>query len=224
MNAKKPVIFCDFDGTITVSDNIVSIMKHFDPPGWQPIMRQTFERQISLRQGIGRMFALFPSSMKEDILAYVRELAVIRAGFQSLLDYCRERGIRFLVTSGGIDFFVHPILAPFQLAPEQIYCNGSRFDGERIEILWPHPCDEACDTDCGMCKTRVVRSYPPDRFYRIVIGDSLTDFEAAKLADLVYARSHLLERCREMGYPHVPYEDFHQVIDDLRRKGIQANG
>ena len=31
---RKPLIICDFDGTITTNDNIISIMKQFAPEEW----------------------------------------------------------------------------------------------------------------------------------------------------------------------------------------------
>ena len=48
--------------------------------------------------------------------------------------------------------------------------------------------------------------------YKIVIGDSVTDFEAAKQADFVIARDMLLERCRTEEIPHQGFETFYDVI------------
>lgn len=215
---RQPVIFCDFDGTITNNDNIVAIMKHFDPPGWTDIVSRILDRSISIREGVGAMFNLFPASRKDEIVRYSIENAVIRPGFPELLDYCREHGIEFYVTSGGIDFFVYPLLAPFPIEPDHIYCNGSSFDGETIRIEWPHPCDEHCKVDCGMCKTTIIRRFPADRYERILIGDSVTDFEGAKLAELVFARSHLLDKCEELGIPYIPFETFHEVTNALHTR------
>lgn len=212
---KQPVIFCDFDGTITLSDNIVAIMKHFNPPGWESIVQDIVGGKNSIRQGVGEMFALFPSDMKEQIARYVMETAGIRPGFAELLAFCRSEGIPFYVTSGGIDFFLLPLLKPFDIDPGHIYCNSADFSGSNIEIVWPHPCDEHCSTDCGMCKTRVIRSYNAGQYHRILIGDSITDFEGAKLADTIFARSHLADRCRELGVPFHEYETFHDVIGVL---------
>ncbi|WP_439116426.1 2-hydroxy-3-keto-5-methylthiopentenyl-1-phosphate phosphatase [Paenibacillus antri] len=209
---KQPIVFCDFDGTITLSDNIVAIMKHFDPPGCEQIVNDIVSGAKSIRQGVGEMFALLPSSLKEDITQYVLNTAGIRPGFAELLKLCREKEIPFYVTSGGIDFFLRPLLAPFDIEESHIFCNSADFAGERIEIVWPHPCDEHCKNDCGMCKTRVIRRFPEDRYFRMLIGDSITDFEGAKLADLVFARSHLATRCRELGLPHHEYDTFFDVI------------
>ncbi|KHF31871.1 2-hydroxy-3-keto-5-methylthiopentenyl-1-phosphate phosphatase [Paenibacillus sp. P1XP2] len=49
-SGKKTVIFCDFDGTITLSDNIVAIMKEFKPEGYEAIMQRTVNQEISLRE------------------------------------------------------------------------------------------------------------------------------------------------------------------------------
>lgn len=217
---RPPVLFCDFDGTITLSDNIVAVMQHFNPEGWENIVMDIVAEKKSIKQGVGEMFALMPSSMKEEVTSYILTNAGIREGFAELLEWCRKHDVPFYVTSGGIDFFVHPLLAPFGIPADHIYCNGSDFTGERVTITWPHTCDENCDNDCGMCKTTVIRRFPEDEYFRILIGDSVTDFAGAKLADLVFSRSHLTDKCRELGLPHIPFETFHDVIHHLNQGGL----
>ncbi|WP_127586595.1 2-hydroxy-3-keto-5-methylthiopentenyl-1-phosphate phosphatase [Paenibacillus koleovorans] len=220
---RKTVIFCDFDGTITENDNIVAIMKHFDPPGWSDIVSRVLDRTVSIREGVGAMFALLPTSRKDEIVRYAIDNAVIRSGFAELLAFCKQHDIEFYVTSGGIDFFVFPLLAAFDIEPEHIYCNASDFSGETIRILWPHPCDEHCQVDCGMCKTTFIRKFPQDRYERILIGDSVTDFEGAKLADTIFARHYLIEKCEEIGLSYIPFHTFHDVTHALKKK-LQNGG
>jgi 2-hydroxy-3-keto-5-methylthiopentenyl-1-phosphate phosphatase len=216
---RPPVLFCDFDGTITTTDNIVEIMQHYRPPGVEDIYRELVSGRKSIQQAVGEMFALLPSSMRDDIRRYVLGTARIRPGFSRLLEWCRENGAEFYVTSGGIDFFVHPLLAPFDIPEDRIFCNGSDFSGERIRITWPHPCDGDCDEGgCGMCKTTIMRRFPRDRFTRILIGDSITDFAGAKLADVVFSRARLTDQCRELGLPHIPFETFDDVVRALERR------
>ncbi|GAB7386724.1 2-hydroxy-3-keto-5-methylthiopentenyl-1-phosphate phosphatase [Bacillaceae bacterium] len=216
-SSQRTIVFCDFDGTITCNDNIIHIMKHFNPPGWERIKDAILAQQISIREGVGRMFSLLPAARKEEIVRFSVENAEIRPGFREFVEYCRENGIRLLITSGGIDFFVYPILSRFAIPVEDIYCNGSDFSGDGIRILWPHPCDEDCDLDCGMCKTTIIRNYPQEAYRRIVIGDSITDLAGAKLAELVIARDFLLRKCEELGLPHEPFSTFYDVIDILKR-------
>ncbi|PWW05499.1 2-hydroxy-3-keto-5-methylthiopentenyl-1-phosphate phosphatase [Paenibacillus cellulosilyticus] len=215
---KKRVIFCDFDGTITVNDNIIAIIKHFNPPGWEQIAQDVLALRKSIRQGVGEMFRMLPTSMKDEVISYGIHNVRIRDGFSELLAYCKENNIEFYVTSGGIDFFVYPVLAPFGIPVEHIYCNGSDFSGERIEITWPNPCDEHCINDCGMCKTTIMRNFPASEYNRLLIGDSVTDFEGAKQADLVFSRSQLTVKCKELGLLHVEFETFHHIVAYLNKE------
>ncbi|NMO97995.1 2-hydroxy-3-keto-5-methylthiopentenyl-1-phosphate phosphatase [Paenibacillus lemnae] len=219
---KQPIVFCDFDGTITDNDNIVAIMKHFKPEGVDDIIQDTLDRNISIREGVGAMFALFPSSQQEEITSFVINQAVIRAGFGEYLDYLKSQGIPFYVTSGGIDFFVKPLLEPFGIPEDHIFCNGADFSGDTIEITWPHPCGEGCSNECGMCKVTVMKDFSPDDYFRILIGDSITDFEGAKKADLVYSRAALTEQCEKLGVNHVPFHNFHDIIQDMNLKSSQG--
>lgn len=219
---KRPIVFCDFDGTITLSDNIIAIMKHFDPPGWKDMLAELNRGAASIRDVVTRMFALFPSGMKDDIARFVLDTAGIRPGFAELLQWCKRRDVPFYVTSGGIDFFLRPLLAPFDIDDSHIYCNGVDVGGERIRIVWPHPCDEHCSNDCGMCKARIIRKFPADSHFRLLIGDSTTDFEGAKLADFVFARSRLADLCRELALPFGEYETFHDVIRTLETQLVHS--
>lgn len=215
---KKPLIFCDFDGTITVKDNIVAIMKRFAPTEAEPIIKQVLGQEISIREGVGRMFSLLPTALKDDITEFALNQAEIRQGFQRFLNYIKQEHIDFKVVSGGIDFFVDPILKPFGLDKQAIFRNESDFSGERIRITWPHPCDDSCKVDCGLCKTSLFRKYAHEQHFKIMIGDSITDLAAAKLADLVFARGFLLEKCQQLGLPHHPYETFDDILLVLKTK------
>lgn len=213
--SKSLVLFCDFDGTITEKDNIVAIMRRFAPPEREELIEQILTQKISIQEGVGKLFQLIPSAKKQEIIDFIVAEAAIRPGFEEFVRFCRGEDIELLVTSGGIDFFVEPILAPFGL-DVPIYCNGSDFSGPRITITWPHACDEHCDNRCGMCKTTVIRRYDPQRYYRVVIGDSITDLAGAKIADFVIARSLLAEKSEELGLPYRPFATFHDVIAVLQ--------
>ncbi len=218
MSQPKSVIFCDFDGTITENDNIFAIVKHFQPPGWEGIVKDIVSRKISIQSGVATLFSSLPSSMRSDIEQFTIQQAVIRQGFSNLLAYCDEANIEFLVTSGGIDFFIYPLLEPFHIDKDHIYCNNSDFSGDRIQITWPHPCDEVCSNQqCGMCKARIIRYYPKDQFRTILIGDSVTDLEGAKLVDVVFARAQLIDLCKEFNIPYIPFTDFNDVTAHLKQ-------
>lgn len=208
----NPVIFCDFDGTITMKDNIVNIMDKFAPPGWEEIKDDIMAQKVSIQQGVSELFALLPTSQKEQIVSFVLEDAEIREGFGEFVQFTREQNIPLYIVSGGIDFFIHPLLESF--GPfDQVYCNESDFSGEHISILFPHACDASCvNQGCGCCKPTIIRQLTAEQQTSIVIGDSITDLEAAKLADSVIARDFLIGKCEELNIPYSPFTNFHDCI------------
>src|SRR5574337_586998 len=219
--SRQVVIFCDFDGTAAEQEVIVSLFRAFGPPGWEAVRDAIIAGTISVRQGVGDLFARIPSSRVPEMVAYAQRIATLRRGFLEFLEYCRVHGYRFLLTSGGIDFFIYPILDGLLLR-DQIYYNESDYSGPTVRILWPHACDEQCRADCGMCKPTIMRRFPPERYYRVVVGDGVTDLQAANLADLVVARDLLAVKCREAGIPYEPFETFYDVMAVLDRMKMGA--
>ncbi|WP_313892763.1 2-hydroxy-3-keto-5-methylthiopentenyl-1-phosphate phosphatase [Psychrobacillus sp.] len=215
---RKLVIFCDFDGTITNKDNIISLMKEFAPPEYLPIKENILSQKQSIRDGVKEMFALLPVSLKDQITSFLLEQAQIRDGFAEFVSYTKERNIPLYIVSGGIDFFIHPILEPFGPFAD-VYCNESDFSGDNIHIHFPHGCDELCTSKgCGCCKPSIIRQLLDDNALSVVIGDSITDLEAAKLADVVIARDFLIEKCEELHIRYEPFKSFHDVIQIIDEK------
>ncbi len=213
---KNVTIYCDFDGTITTTDNIIALMKKFTPPQWVEIKDAILSQQISIKSGVGKMFSLLDSSLKEEMIDYLVQTAKIRPGFVEFVQFTKQENIDLKIVSGGIDFFVHPLLDGL-IPKENIYCNGADFSGEKIEILWPHPCDSQCDNDCGCCKTSIIRQIGNKEEYSIVIGDSITDLQPAKLADLVFAcDDFLIEKCKELQLNYEPFVTFYDVMSLLK--------
>ncbi|WP_077617387.1 2-hydroxy-3-keto-5-methylthiopentenyl-1-phosphate phosphatase [Bacillus sinesaloumensis] len=216
---KKPIIFCDFDGTITNTDNIIAIMKKFAPPEWEQLKDQVLSQAIPIQEGVSKMFALLPSASRKEITEYILEHAEIREGFEEFVAFLKEQGIPLYIVSGGIDFFVEPLLDGL-VSKEQIYCNKADFSKERINIVWPYTCDEKCEYDCGCCKPTLIRKLAKQTDFKIVIGDSITDLQAAKLADKVIARDFLVEKCKELEITHTPFHSFFGVIESLKKEVV----
>jgi 2-hydroxy-3-keto-5-methylthiopentenyl-1-phosphate phosphatase len=220
---RKPVIYCDFDGTITESDNIIAIMKKFTPPNWEKIKDQILSREISINEGVGKLFSGLPSDMRTEITRFAIENAKIRRGFKEFVDFANVEGIPLYIVSGGIDFFVYPILEKF--GPfDGIFCNQADFTGDYIKILWPYECDSSCNNNCGCCKPSIIRKLVNgEDCFNIVIGDSVTDLEAAKQADFVLARDLLLEKCVEWSIDHQEFTTFYDCIGAIKTR-IEVKG
>ena len=83
-------------------------------------------------------------------------------------------------------------------------------------MKWPHPCDEQCQHSCGLCKSSLIRKLSSKDDFHIVIGDSITDLQATKQADKVFARDFLITKCEENRIAYTPFETFHDVLAELK--------
>ena len=165
-----------------------------------------------------------PSSLlrvKTEIVEYAISNAIIRDGFDEFVSYCKEQRITFLITSGGIDFFIYPLLRDvrdsrviiFIAMPALSKGRTLRFYG-RIRVMRIARLIAAC------AKQASFALMIPQRYERIIIGDSITDFEGAKLVDTIFARSHLIERCEQLGYAYHPFETFFDIIKQLEAEPV----
>ncbi|KEP26089.1 2-hydroxy-3-keto-5-methylthiopentenyl-1-phosphate phosphatase [Bacillus zhangzhouensis] len=213
---KKPIVCCDFDGTITKNDNIIRIMKQFAPSEWTKLKDGVLSKEITIQEGVGQMFQLLTSDQKEAIQSFILEDTEIREGFKQFVDDVKKADIPFYVLSGGMDFFVYPILEGI-VDQADIYCNHASFKEDHIQIEWPHACDSECQSGCGCCKPSIIRKLTHEKDFIIMIGDSVTDIEAAKHADITFARDYLLNECKELGLLHKEYETF----IDLKAQFVQ---
>src|SRR5581483_439778 len=68
--ARPLAIFCDFDGTITEKDMVVSICEAFCPPAWKDVVRDILDRRKTVKDGVAEMFAMIPSSKKAEIVEF----------------------------------------------------------------------------------------------------------------------------------------------------------
>lgn len=219
---KKPVVFSDFDGTITERDVIVMIMEKFAPPEWVKIKDQIlYERTVTLKDGVEKLFSLIDSSKKNEIIQFAKKEAKIRAGFDEFLDFCKKENIEFNVVSGGLDFFVESVLEKYK-NKLKIFCNLGNFNSKNIKIDYkylPKNCS-LCGT-CGCCKIEIIEKYSKEKYTRILIGDSLTDLAASKVADMVFARGDLIKYLEQDKISYILFENFHEVKEQLAQKLLQ---
>ena len=210
MRARPISVFCDFDGTITEKDMVVRICERFCPPRWQDVAHDILSRKKSVKEGVAELFAMIPSNKKNEIVAYAQEVMRLRSGFEDFLDFCETNGLQFIVCSGGIDFFVDPLLLPFRKQISKIYSIPADFSGSTIQLRHIYACDR-----CGTCKMKVMQDYPGH--IKLLIGDSITDVHGAQHADRVYARNGLQTYLQQDGIAYTPFETFHDIIAALKQ-------
>ena len=207
------IIACDFDGTVTSSDTIIAIMQRFAPADSQAILTQILDRTLSVKEGVTSLFNLLDSRERQAIVEFVCKEVSIRPGFQALLDKAQEMNIPFYIISGGMHFFIDPILNGFT-GIKDVYANHVDFSGEKMHVEWRYPCDDLCASgECGTCKPSIVRTLGNHQV--IAIGDSVTDIRLAEVADILFTTDKLTDYAETEGISHLPFQTFYDIAEQL---------
>jgi 2-hydroxy-3-keto-5-methylthiopentenyl-1-phosphate phosphatase len=207
------MVFCDFDGTITVRETLARVFLHFAPQLAEPVLRDVSLQRTTLRVALTRLVGALPSRMRAEIVEFTAA-EPLRPWFTELLDFLAARRMAFVVVSSGLRFYIEAKLAPWRGRIHAIHALDVDLGDECMRALIEHyhPSE-------AVPKRRIMEGYPAAR--RIVIGDSVSDFEMAAAADLVFARDRLLQ---EMPERSVPFRDFFDIMAALEGEGASALG
>jgi 2-hydroxy-3-keto-5-methylthiopentenyl-1-phosphate phosphatase len=205
----KRIVFCDFDGTITVAETFVAMLQQFTPNVSAQLLPEIYAKRVTLRQGVRQMLESIPSSSYSEIVEFTRAQP-IRAGFLDFLEFLDAEKIPFIVVSGGLQGMVEAVLAPFADRISAIHA---------IDVDTTGPYLQANSRYEGgtemVAKAQIMTAYDADE--TIAIGDSITDWNLALATSLVFARPPLTNYLEEHSKPYIAWTDFIDVRDRLAK-------
>ncbi len=224
-------VLLDFDGTLVEPNVAIELVAEFATDGPRiahEVDVQLHAGQITLREAWAREVALLPMDRIEEMSRYTVEHVPLRKGARELLGLLASRQVPVAVVSGGLDFYIRPVLERegFDLPCFSDRVGRASEGGPfRLEHPYGHP---TCRL-CGICKAQVVLDHARGKLPVVFVGDGSTDRYAAEVADVVFARHRLLTYCRERGIPVHPFEDLHPVRDQMAawidgRAGLPLRG
>ncbi|MDH5301146.1 MAG: HAD-IB family phosphatase [Gammaproteobacteria bacterium] len=203
------MVFCDFDGTITVNETLRGMFVQWLPQQAPAILARLDAGQLSLRQALIDLTALLPSDCRERMSQQIL-LEPMHAGFDRFVEFLHQRDIPLVILSSGLDFYILTKLQPWLDKIHAVHALRTEIDGEHLRLVLPY--DDARE---AMPKATVMASYRAD--FNIAIGDSMSDFQIAQQADLVFARDKLLAHMQ--GQTKVcAWRDFDDIQQQLRSK------
>ncbi|MBD2678220.1 MULTISPECIES: HAD-IB family phosphatase [Nostoc] len=205
----KRIVFCDFDGTITVEETFVAVLKKFAPELSAKLIPEMYAQRLTLRQGVREILQSIPSSSYAEILEFTRSQAM-RPGFLELLDFLDFQGVPLVVVSGGLRGMVEIVLGTIQQRVHAIHAVDVDTSGTLLKVR----SDYEGETEL-VAKVQVMAEYPADK--KIAIGDSLTDLNMGLEASLVFARDRLAEYLNQHQKPYIPWNDFFDIRDYLAK-------
>jgi 2-hydroxy-3-keto-5-methylthiopentenyl-1-phosphate phosphatase len=210
MNPEGRIVFCDFDGTITVEDTFVKVCRHFAADTVDRLLKEIFKGNLTLKEGIRQIVESIPSERYPEMLDFVNGKP-LRPGLERFLDFLAERDIPFIVISGGLLGLVLRQLGPLAERAERIYAADVDTAGPVLKVVSPF--EEGSEL---VNKKKIMDTY--DYTDAVALGDGVTDQGMAMAASLVFARKHLADFLEKSGKAYETWGDFDDVRETLVRR------
>ena len=209
-NNHKRIVFCDFDGTITVEETFVAMLKHFAPELSSQLMPEIYARRISLRSGVRQLLESIPSERYGEIIEFSRG-KLMRPGLVELLDFLDAQRVDFVIVSGGLRIMVEAVMGDLVERAIALYAVELDATGPCLQVN----AEFEGDTEL-VSKVRVMGLHQAEE--QVAIGDSLTDFNMALQASSVFARDRLAEYLDEQEKPYAKWDNFFDILENLSQK------
>jgi 2-hydroxy-3-keto-5-methylthiopentenyl-1-phosphate phosphatase len=201
-------VLCDFDGTISPVDVTDSLLAAFARPGWREHESDWRAGRIGSQACMAQQVALFDCSRAE-LEEHVAGIA-IDPGFRPFAAAVLASGASLTVVSDGLDQVILSILEREGLA--HLPVRASRLvqtESRRWALAFPHARDD-CRSASATCKCAWASG--DSRQQVLMIGDGASDYCVAADADLILAKSRLLEHCVDLGLPCRPMRNFGDAL------------
>lgn len=216
-NIRKPVVFSDFDGTITRLDVTDEILEKFADPAWREVEARWKRGEIGSRECFERQAALVRASVEQ--LNTLIDAIPLDPEFANFYSALKARRIPFYILSDSFDYVIRRVMKRVGADGElrngrHLYSTGMELEDGRMRAVFPHS-NHGCSHGCATCKPVIIRKIRKKQQPVIYIGDGLSDRFAIEVADIVFAKHELLDYCREHGVACRPFETFSDVQKEL---------
>ncbi|MFW6150757.1 MAG: MtnX-like HAD-IB family phosphatase [Chloroflexota bacterium] len=208
----KTVVQCDFDGTVTTEDASYFLLDAFAQGDWRAVLREYEQDKITVGEFNSRVFSMVAAD-ERTLVETVRQKVQLRPGLQELTDYCCSHGLRLVIVSNGLEFYIHALLAQANLRDVEVHAAQACFDPDGVKVSYVGP--DGSHVDNGLKETYVQRFL--SQGYRVVyVGNGRSDRAAARQAHEIFATEELLDFCRQEQLRCHPFIDLTDVVRGLR--------
>lgn len=206
-------IFSDFDGTVTIGDVTDLILSRLADSSWLDIEAQWERGEITAKECMFRQIPLIRggwNAVKEAL-----DDVSLDPEFKSFVRWWRDKGKKVVIVSDGLDRIIHHLFKREGIAVDDVYASILHESKEgKLFLEFPVlPAYPNCTS--GICRCHVLRNR--DHFgLKVIVGDGMSDYCWAPEADIVFAKSRLLDHCRVNNIPCCRIRDYGDVKKVMR--------
>ena len=205
--SKKILIQCDFDGTITEDDISFVLLDAFAKGDWRAINKLYSDGKITVGEFNERAFGLVRAG-KKAMLNYLKDKVKVRPGFQKLVELCQKKGIRLVIVSNGLDFYIKKALEDMGLRNLEYHAAETRFHANILKVRYIGP--DGSFVASGY-KEKYVNQYLNEGYHVVYIGNGTSDLSPARGAHQIFATESLLKSCQSNGITCIPFTSFLEI-------------
>ncbi len=213
----KPVVFSDFDGTITSLDVTDEILEQYADPSWREVEEQWLRGDIGSRECFERQAALVRATVKQ--MNALIDAIPLDPDFPEFFHFLKARQLPFYIVSDSFDYVIRRVMKRVGADGElrngrHLFSTGLEMEAGRMRAVFPHS-NHGCKHGCATCKPAIIRRVRKKRQPVVFIGDGLSDRFAVEEADVVFAKHELLAYCRERDLACRPFGTFGDVQKEV---------
>ncbi len=195
----RTAVFIDFDGTISEHDTGLHLLDRLAEPGWEAVSAAYERGEIGSRECLLDEWALLPND--EGLLRSVAREVPIDPAAKSLVDDLRAAGAGVTIVSDGFGIRADEVAEELGVP---LLTNAPDWSTGRLEFPNEDRCC-ACSS-CGTCKQAPIKDARHRGLATVLVGDGTSDYKAALLADVVFAKGPLARWCQRNEVPFHPFE------------------
>jgi 2-hydroxy-3-keto-5-methylthiopentenyl-1-phosphate phosphatase len=204
----KPVLFFDFDNTLTQGDVLDELIERYSPNEyWRDWENAWAKGELPARDCL----RLQVENMRVSRQHLLNDVARVRIdpAFVEIVDWARRHDVEVQIVSDSFLPLIRHMLQVNGIADIPVFANGLQFVApDRLLPSFPHY-DAACSCSAND-KTRHLAPYLDHRI--IYAGDGHSDLDAALAADVVFAKASLANELDARGVAFYPFDSLEPVL------------
>ena len=122
------------------------ILDAFTGGEWRQLFEEYQEGRMTVGQFNSKVFSMVKAD-RQTLLDIVMAGSRVRPGFTEMVEYCREKGFRFVIVSNGLDFYISEILKDVGISNIEVHAAETDFLPEGLRVRHKGPGGNYLDAD-----------------------------------------------------------------------------
>lgn len=210
---EKFVFISDFDGTLTEKDFYKIITDEYLKEETKEMYKDWKNKKIKDVEYLGYVFGNIKRTEKE---IYEDIMKIKLDCFASeFIKNIQAEGGDFIVVSAGTGYYIDKVLKNNGIEGVEVYTNKGVFKDNGIHFVLDEN-SEFYSEIYGIDKMKVVKKLKGKYDKIFYAGDSEPDLKAALVADVVFAKSELIDFLKQEDKKFIEFNDFNDIWKKLK--------